>query len=143
VYGLLTGARGAVMLNVQHMNMVVVDTPLHALHSTLIHLCIVPLSRRKHLTTMNDNVLIALDRLKFYAKDAILTVTQVGPRFVSLDSKGPGRGCTKTNLDLDPTSASDHPPAQPPAYRTLGDTSVTLHSTAADTHSASANREQA
>lgn len=26
---------------------------------------------------MNDNVLIALDRIKFYAQDALMTVTQV------------------------------------------------------------------
>jgi len=28
---------------------------------------------------MNDNVLIALDRIKFYARDALVTVTQVCP----------------------------------------------------------------
>jgi hypothetical protein len=26
---------------------------------------------------MNDNVLIALDRIKFYAQDALMTLTQV------------------------------------------------------------------
>lgn len=29
---------------------------------------------------MNDNVAIALDRIKFYARDALVTVTQVGSR---------------------------------------------------------------
>lgn len=32
----------------------------------------------------NDTVAIALDRLKFYARDAVITLTQVGPRHLHL-----------------------------------------------------------